>query len=130
MIRSLRTLAGVLLSVALSSVACAGDPAFLGRWARGDGKARINVAPCGGSICATNTWVKAGTPHEKTGDKLIMRVKSSGPQKWSGTAFDPQRNLHYSMYIRLASNSMTSEGCMLAGLLCRHMSWTRLVRRN
>ena len=36
-----------------------------GNWARGDGKAKVLIAPCGEKICATNTWIKPGTqnPH-------------------------------------------------------------------
>lgn len=119
-------LAGALLTAGVGGAAVAGDTSLYGHWARGDGKARIRIAPCGEATCVTNTWIRPGTPDEKTGDKLTMDVRPAGTGKWSGTAFDPQRNLHYSMTIDVANDHMTSDGCVLRGLVCKHMSWTRL----
>jgi len=112
------SLAGALLRAGVASAA-ADDPSFYGHWARGDGNARVRIAPCGAATCVTNTWIRPGTPDEKTGDKLTMRVNPAGAGKWSGSAFDPQRNLHYGMNISVASDHMTSDGCILGGLVCK-----------
>lgn len=97
-----------------------------GNWARGDGKARVNIAGCGKDICATNTWIKPGTPKEKTGDVLVMSIKQVGSGQYSGTAFDPQRKLTYKISVKVNGDTMTSNGCVLAGLLCRSVGWTRI----
>lgn len=97
-----------------------------GNWARGDGKARVKIAGCGKDICATNIWVKPGTPKEKTGDRLVMSINETADGQYSGTAFDPQRNLNYKMSVKVDGDSMTSSGCVLAGLLCRSVGWTRI----
>lgn len=97
-----------------------------GNWARGDGKARVNIAGCGNDICATNTWIKPGTPKEKTGDVLVMSIKQAGSGQYSGTAFDPQRKLTYKISVKVNGDTMTSNGCVLAGLLCRSVGWTRI----
>lgn len=97
-----------------------------GNWARGDGKAKVAIAPCGGKICATNTWIKPGTPKEKTGDRLIMDIKQSEAGSYSGTAFDPQRDKSYKITVTVAGNNMTTKGCIIAGLLCKAISWTRI----
>lgn len=97
-----------------------------GNWARGDGKAKVLIAPCGEKICATNTWIKPGTPKEKTGDRLIMDIKQSEAGIYSGTAFDPQRDKSYRITVTLAGNNMTTKGCIVAGLLCKGISWTRI----
>ena len=55
------SLAVVLLTAGVGSAA-AGDPSFYGHWARGDGNARIQIAPCGKARCVTNTWIRPGTP--------------------------------------------------------------------
>jgi uncharacterized protein (DUF2147 family) len=60
------------------------------------------------------------------GDKLILTVSPSGPSLMTGQAFDPQRNLTYRMRIEVGDRTMSSRGCILAGLLCRSMSWSRL----
>jgi len=43
-------------ALAAASTALAG-PAFLGNWARGDGKTHIRGEPCGAAFCGVNTWV-------------------------------------------------------------------------
>ena len=88
--------------------------------------ARVQIAPCGGAICAINTWIKPGVSDEKVGDKLVMSVEPSSAAAMSGTAFDPQRNLSYRMKINFSGKSMTTQGCVLGGLLCKNMGWTRL----
>ena len=119
-------LAGVLLMVGAGSAALASDPPFLGDWARGDGKTHIRVEPCGGAVCALNTWVKRGVSGEKVGDKLTLNVRPAGAARWSGKAFDPQRNQTYTIRVHVADNRMTTHGCVAGGLVCESMSWTRL----
>ena len=104
----------------------AAEPLIYGAWARGDGVARVDIAPCGGAICAVNTWIKPGASDEKVGDKLVMNIEPSGAAAMSGTAFDPQRNLRYRLKISLNGRTMTTRGCVLGGLLCKNMGWTRL----
>ncbi|MGF9564338.1 DUF2147 domain-containing protein [Neorhizobium sp. JUb45] len=97
-----------------------------GEWARGDGNARVIVAPCGSDICAVNTWIKPGTPKEKKGDKLVMSVKPSGDGIYSGTAFDPQRDMTYKITVTVNGDKMTTKGCIVAGLLCKGVDWSRI----
>jgi uncharacterized protein (DUF2147 family) len=125
MISKAVVLAGVFLIVGAASPALARDPPFLGNWARGDGKTRIRVERCGAAFCGINTWVRRGVSGEKVGDRLIVNVKPAGPARWTGDAFDPQRRARYSMKIHVAEGRMTTDGCMLGGLVCQSMSWTR-----
>jgi uncharacterized protein (DUF2147 family) len=97
-----------------------------GQWARGDGNAKVRIAPCGSNICATNTWIKPGTPSEKAGDILTMTIKPVSDGGYSGTAFDPQRNLTYKISVSVKGDTMTTRGCVLAGLLCKDVNWSRI----
>lgn len=97
-----------------------------GNWARGDGKARVRIVECGKDICATNTWIKPGTAKEKTGDRLVMSINQTADGEYSGTAFDPQRNLTYKISVKVDGDKMTTNGCVLAGLLCRNVGWSRI----
>jgi uncharacterized protein (DUF2147 family) len=117
---------GVLLIVGATSASVAGEAPFLGDWARVDGKTRIRVASCGAAICARNTWVGRGVSGEKVGDRLVLKVKPAGAGHWSGEAFDPQRNQTYTMSVRVADKRMTTDGCVMGGLTCESMNWTRL----
>ena len=97
-----------------------------GNWARGDGKAKVKIAKCGADICATNTWIKPGTPNEKAGDVLVMKVEKISDSRYSGSAFDPQRDMRYKITLDVSGDNMTSTGCVLGGLVCRGVGWTRI----
>ncbi|WP_018899600.1 DUF2147 domain-containing protein [Rhizobium sp. 2MFCol3.1] len=97
-----------------------------GNWARGDGNARVRIASCGSDICATNTWIKPGTAKEKEGDRLVMTIEPGTDGVYSGTAFDPQRNLTYKLTVTINGDKMTTRGCVVAGLLCKGIDWTRI----
>ena len=97
-----------------------------GNWARSDGKARVRIARCGSDICATNTWIKPGTPNEKAGDVLAMKIEKVSNAQYSGSAFDPQRDMSYRITLDVTRNTMISRGCVLGGLLCRSVGWTRI----
>jgi len=116
----------IIGSIAMLTPSIAQAADIGGNWARGDGKARVKIADCGNDICATNTWIKPGTPKEKTGDRLVMTINQTASGQYSGTAFDPQRNLTYKLSVKVDGDKMTTNGCVLAGLLCRDVSWSRI----
>ena len=125
MLKTVTTLAALWLA-ATPLYAAASGPSIEGDWSRGDGKAKVRIAPCGDDICATNTWIRPGVNNEKVGDRLVMTITSDGSGKWSGKAFDPQRHMTFRMTIDVAATSMTTHGCVLGGLLCKNMGWTRI----
>jgi uncharacterized protein (DUF2147 family) len=108
-----------------SPLMAAEDSSMKGVWSRGDGAAKVRIDNCGGALCAVNLWIKPGTPSEKVGDKLIMRLASSGNGKFSGEAEDPQRGLTYNLQVNVDGPSMTTRGCVLAKIICKSVSWTR-----
>lgn len=116
---------GVLATLTCASSVSAAD--IDGQWARGDGDAKVRIAPCGDDICATNTWIKPGTRGEKAGDRLVMTIKPQGDAgSYSGTAFDPQRDMTYRITVTVSGDSMTTKGCIVAGLICKGVSWSRI----
>lgn len=100
--------------------------AISGAWARGDGIARVRIAPCGAQICAINTWIKDGVTDEKVGDRLVMDVKPKSASLLSGTAYDPQRKLSFNIDITVAANALRTQGCVIGRVLCKDMSWSRI----
>lgn len=119
-----RILPIVVLTLALPSAAYAVTP--FGQWARGDGNARVRVAKCGADICATNTWIKPGTPSEKKGDVLVMTIAPVSDGHYEGSAYDPQRKMTYKMTLDVSGDNMTTKGCVLGGLLCKGVNWTKI----
>lgn len=122
----MRTLPTVATAFALGLAGAAQAADINGNWARSDGKARVKIASCGADICATNTWIKPGTPSEKAGDVLVMKVKADADGNYSGSAFDPQRDMSYRITLTVGEDKMTSKGCVLGGLLCKGVGWTRI----
>jgi uncharacterized protein (DUF2147 family) len=99
-----------------------------GNWAREDGLVRAHIAGCGKAVCATNFWVKDPQGDEKVGDKLIMTLTEASPNHWTGEAFDPKRNRIYSMEMSLEDKHLTTQGCVMGGLFCRSVGWSRIGR--
>lgn len=122
LIASFMLVAGVTSASALASD---NDSPF-GQWARDDGIAKVKIETCGTSLCVINTWIKPGVTDEKVGDRLVLSLKPENGTHWQGQAFDPQRNLRYNMSFDVDGASMQSRGCLLGGLLCKAMGWTRL----
>lgn len=116
----------IVVSVLLfPAAALAGPNDIFGTWLRGDGAARVKMAACGNDICATNLWIKdpAGQK-EKVGDRLVFRIAPKG-DGWSGSGYDPQRNLNLSATLKAAGDSMQTTGCVLGDIICRSTQWTR-----
>ena len=118
---------GLVMDLATSMAMAATNPvtASYGVWARGDGDARVRIAPCGKSICATNLWIRDPASSEKVGDVLVMTVKEEGGAL-KGTAYDRQRNLNLSFEMTVAPNALTTRGCVLGGVICKSVAWSRV----
>lgn len=111
------------LSLVASDQVLAADPS--GEWLRGDGNARVRIAPCGSDICATNVWIGDTSGGEAVGDRLVMTVKPQSANELKGKAFDRKRNLTYSISIKVDASRLVTRGCVAGGLLCKAMNWSR-----
>ena len=126
--RSARSVAlvGALLTGLAAMPAGAVQPDPLGLWSRSDGNAKVRIDRCGAHFCATNTWIRDSSKGESVGDVLIMKVKQGQGAVLTGTAYDPKRKLSYSMRISGSANALSTRGCIVGGLICKTVSWTRL----
>jgi uncharacterized protein (DUF2147 family) len=100
----------------------AADPS--GVWLRDDGNARVQIAPCGPDICATNLWIGDTSKGEEPGDKLVMSLEPQSADTLAGTAYDPKRDRRYSITLQVAERALVTRGCILGGVLCRDVGWT------
>ncbi len=123
----MRNVIAISMFLTIGSAGIAGAADYDGQWARGDGNARVSITPCGSDICATNTWIKPGTPKEKKGDRLVMTITRAADGSYAGSAFDPQRDMTYKLTMTVNGNRMTTKGCVVAGLICRSVEWTKVV---
>ena len=119
------TLVGSALLVA-GSAGAGGGPTITGDWSRNDGGSRINIGPCGELLCAVNTWIRDPAEGELVGDRLVLALQPRDPNALTGEAFDERRKLRYSLLISVNGNAMTTEGCLVNGVLCKSLRWIRV----
>jgi uncharacterized protein (DUF2147 family) len=126
---------------ALGASASAADPC--GTWLTKDADARVRVASCGSGWCGTIVWLKqaidpaTGKPavDDKNRDEtrrgrpilglqILIGLRPSGPNRWSGKIYNPDDGNTYDGNILLEDrNRLRVEGCLLA--LCDSEIWSR-----
>jgi len=122
-ILTLALIGGALL---VAGGASAGDPTITGDWSRNDGGSRINIGPCGELLCAVNTWIRDPAEGELVGDRLVLALQPRDPGALTGEAFDERRKLRYSLLVSVQGDAMTTEGCLVSGVLCKSLRWIRV----
>lgn len=135
--------------VLLALATAVAPPAFAGEangtWLTEGGQARVQIANCGAALCGAITWL--AEPNEKDGkpklDKnnpdtskrsrsligvqIVLGMKPSGPDKWSGQVYSPEDGNFYSGSVTAPGpNAIELQGCVLGGLICRSQVWTRV----
>lgn len=114
------------LLFALAGVGCAlaGDPT--GVWLREGGKATVRILPCGGALCGTVASVRDPDSQAKVGQRVFYGMTPSGDDKWFGRAFNPDDGKTYSGAMTLSGDHLTTAGCVLGGLICKSVGWSRM----
>ena len=111
------------LMAALSLPALAGG--VNGEWANVDGRSRVRFAQCGDAVCGVISWLKDPTGSAKVGQKVYFDMKPSGDDAWAGSAFNPEDGKTYSGKMTLSGDTLSTAGCVLGGLICKSVDWTR-----
>ena len=129
--QTLRVFAAMIVLAAgapiLPGSAQAGSGAMItGVWSRTDGGSRIAIEQCGERFCAVNTWIRDPSKGEEVGDQFVMTLQPRDPANLAGEAFDVKRRVKYTMLISVAEDAMTTQGCVLSGIVCKTMNWVRL----
>lgn len=116
------------------SVALAKAP-IEGRWVNPKGSVTVQVAPCGGALCATvidaspkakATARKGGTAN-LVGTQVMSDFRARGDGTYRGHAFDPKRNIRAPATIRMVGQStLLVKGCLLSGIICKEQRWKKV----
>jgi uncharacterized protein (DUF2147 family) len=141
---SLRVAAAALcLSSTLlpAAPALAADP--IGTWYTAGNESQVRIVNCGGALCGTLVWLKepndpaTGRPKldknnadaSKQGRPLIgvpivLSMKPSGPNAWSGQVYNASDGKTYSgSFTMTGDNTADLKGCVM--IICKSQSWTR-----
>jgi uncharacterized protein (DUF2147 family) len=109
---------------AFAGAARAGDPT--GTWLRDNGNAKVRIAPCGGALCGVIAWVQDPAAPGKVGQRVFYNMVPNGSGGWAGQAFNPEDGRTYSGTMTLAGNYLKTSGCVLGGLICKSVGWSRV----
>jgi uncharacterized protein (DUF2147 family) len=119
----------LLAAVGAASLLVAGTTAqadVTGTWLRDTGASQVKFAPCGGAICGHIAWLKPGieTP-AKIGQRVFFDMKPAGANTWQGQAFNPEDGKTYTGKMSLSGSTLTTQGCVMGGMICKSSTWTR-----
>jgi uncharacterized protein (DUF2147 family) len=135
-------IATALLCLGPAIPASAADP--VGTWLTEGGKSRVRISKCGDAICGAIAWLRE--PNDETGkpntDKnnadaskrsrpligvpIVLSMKPSGGEKWTGQVYNAEDGKTYSGSVTLTgATSLKLEGCVMGGMICKGQTWTR-----
>lgn len=126
----------------------AAQPAeVVGVWLNPQGTVRVRVSPCGAALCGTIVWLQSSND-PRTGEPLTDRNNPDPENRnrpilgmqiitdlkpgraageWTGKVYAPNDGkIHDASFSMDGPNSLKLEGCMMAGLVCRTRTWTRV----
>lgn len=126
-----------ILTAAIALPVRAAQP-VAGRWATVEGKAIVQIAPCGKSLCGRiERIVKPipGHPHTDSNNPdpglrsrplvglALLTGFSDGGDLWKGTIYDPQSGKSYTSKVsRNANGTLKVQGCI--AFFCKTQTWT------
>jgi len=120
---SLRSIAVLATLAALASPAAAQE--VTGTWLRDSGASKVRFVKCGEAVCGTISWLKDASGPAKLGQRIFYDMKPASGGKWNGSAFNPEDGKTYSGTMTLSGDTLTTAGCVLGGLICRSVKWSR-----
>jgi uncharacterized protein (DUF2147 family) len=118
----------ITVAIAVSLSATSARAAEInGTWLRDTGASQVKFVPCGGAVCGSLVWLKPGLDTTaKIGQRIFFDMKPSGTDSWSGNAFNPEDGKTYTGKMSLSGNTLTTSGCVMGGLICKSVTWTRV----
>ena len=121
-----RTLLAALSAASLLLAGTVAQADVIGTWLRESGASHVKFAPCGGAICGHIVWLKPGieTP-AKIGQRVFFDMKPAGANTWQGQAFNPEDGKTYTGKMSLSGSTLTTQGCVMGGMICKSSTWTR-----
>jgi uncharacterized protein (DUF2147 family) len=133
---------GLLGAATFATPALAADP--LGTWYTADNDSQVRITNCGGALCGTLVGLKepidpaTGKPkldknnadaskqsRPLLGVAIVLGMKPSGPDVWSGDVYNASDGKTYSgSFTMTGDNTADLKGCVMS-FLCKTQTWTR-----
>lgn len=132
------TLAAIAAALFATGTAAAAPSPLAGRWLTDDGKAVMEIAPCGAALCAridrflvaepaggardTKNPDKALRTRKLVGINILTGLKPDG-SGWAGKGYSPEEGRHFNAAVTVTGNKLKLQGCV--AIFCRTVGWTR-----
>ncbi len=116
---SLISLFAVLFSTTMTATAAGSD----GVWLRSKTNAHIRSFTCSGGL---GLKIVKSAKKKNIGKVIMCGAKKTGPNKWKGSLTSTEDGQVYTGYVKMGSSSLSLDGCVLGGLICKNESWKRI----
>lgn len=127
----------LVLGMAASAAHAAPAP-VAGRWLTAEGKAIVEIAPCGAQVCGRiarvlkprpgGPAVDANNPDASLRNRpieglTILSGFAPAGDRWKGRIYDPESGRTYRSELNVEGGTLKVKGCW--GPFCRTQDWTR-----
>jgi uncharacterized protein (DUF2147 family) len=129
-------------AVGSAATALAADP--MGTWYTESKDSQVRITNCGGALCGTLVALKepidpaTGRPkldknnadaskqsRPLLGVQIVLGMKPSGPDQWSGSVYNASDGKTYSgSFTMTGDNTAELKGCVMS-IICKSQTWTR-----
>ena len=90
----------------------------LGLWQTADNKGNVRIEQCGTNLCGFG---------ENSNDRILINMKPTSDNKWTGRIHDPESGSNYDSTIALKGpNLLKVQGCAFGGMFCGGQTWQRI----
>lgn len=128
---------GALALATVATAASAAPTPVTGRWLTVEGKALVDIAPCGQTLCGRIARVLKPRPGGPAVDVnnpdttlrtrpiagiLILSDFRPADDRWKGRIYDPESGRTYRSELIRAGGTLKVKGCI--GPFCRTQEWT------
>lgn len=96
----------------------------LGVWSEIGGATKIEIAPCGDSLCGVVVAVKGSNNDQSIGKTIFYNIEKSKGNIWLGNARNQDGDV-FEGKLTLNGNRMKTAGCILGGVICQSADWAR-----
>ena len=95
----------------------------LGVWLTEEKEGKVRIEQCGANLCGYSVDAKSN----KNGEQVLINMRPSKDQKWSGRILDPNSGSTYDSTIAMkGTDTLRVQGCAFGGMFCGGQTWTRV----
>ncbi|QQO21883.1 DUF2147 domain-containing protein [Bradyrhizobium diazoefficiens] len=95
----------------------------LGIWLTEEKEGKVRIEQCGTNLCGYSVDSKSN----QNGEQVLINMKPSKDQKWSGRILDPNSGSTYDSTIAMkGTDRLRVQGCAFGGMFCGGQTWTRV----